>query len=90
MNITLPSDMEQFVQDKVNSGQYHFASEVVGEALRLLADREEWTETRKQELRIEIAAGIRSLQHGGGVDGEEFFIQLEREQGELERKRTPA
>ncbi len=85
MNITLAADLAAFVQLKLDSGRYHSASQVVGEALRLLAERDELVEHRKQEIRSGIAAGLCSLRRGEGIDGDEFFAQLEREERELER-----
>lgn len=80
MNVHLTREMEQFVQSRVQSGRYGSASEVVRDALRLLADRDELMELRKQELRRRIAQGLDSLQRGDGMDGEEFFAQLEKEE----------
>ncbi|MFN6558687.1 MAG: type II toxin-antitoxin system ParD family antitoxin [Nostoc sp. ChiSLP01] len=40
MNISLTPELEQLVKDKVNSGRYHSVSEVMGEALRLLDERD--------------------------------------------------
>ena len=85
MNITLAADLTAFVQLKVDSGRYHSASQVVGEALRLLAERDEPVEHRKQEIRSGIAEGLSSLRRGEGIDGDEFFAQLELEERELER-----
>lgn len=47
MNVHLTSELEEFVQKKVESGHYGSASEVVHEALHLLArrDAEDWLET---------------------------------------------
>jgi Arc/MetJ-type ribon-helix-helix transcriptional regulator len=36
MNVSLTSELEKMIGDKVASGRYHSASEVVREALRLL------------------------------------------------------
>ena len=40
MNISLTPTLEKFVQDKVASGLYNSVSEVVREALRLLASKD--------------------------------------------------
>lgn len=40
MNVSLTPDLERFVREKVESGLYNSASEVVREALRLLLDRD--------------------------------------------------
>ena len=90
MNVHLTQELEQLVQARVKSGRYNSASEVVRDALRLLADRDELMELRKQELRKKIALGLDSLQRGQGVDGDEFFEQLERVEAVLESKPRPA
>lgn len=40
MNVSLTRDLERFVRDKVDSGLYSSASEVVRETLRLLVGRD--------------------------------------------------
>jgi antitoxin ParD1/3/4 len=85
MNVDLTQELEQLVQSRVQSGRYGSASEVVCDALRLLADRDELLELRKQEIREKIAQGLDSLQRGQGVDGDEFFSQLEKEEAEFAR-----
>ncbi|MEH2448606.1 MAG: hypothetical protein V7K18_23360 [Nostoc sp.] len=40
MNISLTTELEQLVKDKVNSEKYHSVSKVMGEALRLLEKRD--------------------------------------------------
>ena len=40
MNVSLTPELERFVQEKVHSGRYTSASEVVREALRLLEEHE--------------------------------------------------
>ena len=39
MNVSITEKLEEFVNDKVESGLYNSASEVVREALRLLTAR---------------------------------------------------
>jgi antitoxin ParD1/3/4 len=90
MNVNLTTELTELVQLKVRSGRYNSASEVVREALRLLAERDELVELRKQELRKKIAQGLGALRRGEGIDGDEFFGQLESEETEIERKLQPA
>lgn len=80
MNVHLTEELEAAVHERVKSGRYNSASEVVRDALRLLMDRDELMGLRKEELRKKIRAGLDSLDRGEGVDGEEFFAQLEREE----------
>ena len=73
MNVSLTPELERFIREKVGSGRYHSASEVVREALRLLEERERLRELRLEELRREIQKGIDS---GEPVDGEAVFDRL--------------
>jgi antitoxin ParD1/3/4 len=57
MNVSLTPELEQLVQDKVRSGRYNSASEVVREALRLLEERDRLRELRAEELRRRVAGG---------------------------------
>ena len=77
MNVSLTKELERFVQDRVKSGRYHTASEVVREALRLLEDQDEVRKLRLDEMRKRIAAGLASLDRGKSLPGEEVFDELE-------------
>lgn len=77
MNIALTKELEQLIQDKVKSGRYLSASEVVGEALRLLDERDRIQEARLAELKAKIREGIEELDRGEGIDGEEVFAEIE-------------
>ncbi len=77
MNISLTPELEQLVKDKVNSGRYHSVSEVMGEALRLLDERDRLQEKRLAELKAKILEGIEASERGEVVDGEEVFAEIE-------------
>ena len=51
MNVDITGDLELLVQSRVDSGRYGSPQDVIADALRLLADRDEIFELRKQELR---------------------------------------
>ena len=51
MNVSLTPEPEQLVQQKVKSGRYLSASEVVREALRLLHEQDQLRELRLERLR---------------------------------------
>ncbi len=60
MNISLTPQLEKIVKDKIASGLYGSASEVMREALRLLDEREQLQALRFQTLREEIRKGLES------------------------------
>ncbi|WP_250123792.1 type II toxin-antitoxin system ParD family antitoxin [Chroococcidiopsis sp. CCMEE 29] len=77
MDISLTPELEQLIQDKVKSGRYLSASEVIREGLRLLDERDRLDEPRLAELKEKIREGIEELERGEGIDGEEVFAELE-------------
>ncbi len=54
MNISLTPTLEKFVQDKVASGFYNSVSEVIREALRLLASKDNLSHERLSQLNKDI------------------------------------
>lgn len=60
MNVSLTPRLEAIVRQKVESGLYNNASEVVREAIRLMEERDQQMES----LRAAIAEGRESLRHG--------------------------
>jgi antitoxin ParD1/3/4 len=60
MNISLTPQLEKLVKNKVESGYYGSASEVMREALRLLIERDHRQSVRIEELRAEIKKGLDS------------------------------
>ena len=82
MNVSLTPELEQLVNQKVQTGRYTSASEVIREGLRLLERRDEMQALQRDEMRRKIAAGVASLKAGKGADGEAFLAQLD---AELER-----
>jgi antitoxin ParD1/3/4 len=76
MNVLLPPELAQLVQEKIDSGRYSSASEVVREALRLLEQKEEQHAVRLQQLRSRIDKGLAEADCGEGVDGDTFIQGL--------------
>lgn len=60
MNISLTPQLEALVKNKVASGRYGSASEVMRDALRLLEERDQRQSLRVEELRAEITKGLDS------------------------------
>ena len=76
MNVHLTPELEQLVQNKVQSGRYNSASEVVREALRLMEQKDELRTIQLQELRSRMDKGLAQAEHGEGADGEIFMQGL--------------
>lgn len=86
MNVNLTPQLESLVHAKVRGGRYNSASEVVREALRLMQQRDELLELRKQEIAKQIAEGYESLSRGEGVPVDAAFRELDRRQDETRRR----
>ncbi len=86
MHVSLTPHLEELVRDKVKSGLYNSASEVVREALRLMDDRDRVREMRLEDLRKEIQIGIDQLERGEVTPGEEVFRQLRERNEKLKKK----
>lgn len=85
MNVSLTPDQERFLADRVASGRYRTAAEVVREGLRLLMEKEalerERAEIWRQEVRRKIDEGLAEAVRGELRDGEETFEKLARRLG---------
>ncbi len=67
MNVSLMPELETLVNEKVKSGNYNSASEVVREALRLLKEQDELKRIRREQLRGEVMKGVEEIRRGQGV-----------------------
>ena len=61
INVSLTPQLEELVQQRVRSGRYSSASEVVRAALRLLEAHDREQEARIAQLHSDVGAGLRQL-----------------------------
>ena len=73
MKIQLTLEQEKFIQEKITSGEYVNAEEMVSEALKLL----ELRENKIKELKAKIAIGTEQIAQGKVTDGEVVFQRLQ-------------
>jgi antitoxin ParD1/3/4 len=64
MNITLTAELEEIIQAEIASGLYSSATEVVREALCLIAARDRFLESQRESLRRDVQAGLKQLDRG--------------------------
>jgi antitoxin ParD1/3/4 len=60
MNINLTPQLEEMIKQKVDSGMYNSASEVVRDALRLMDEKDRLRAAKLDQLRQEIQDGLSS------------------------------
>ena len=78
MNISLTPELERLVDDKLKSGRYASASEVIREGLRLLEEQEELKRYRLAQVRSKIDRGLEQLDKGLGIPAHEVRAKLRR------------
>jgi antitoxin ParD1/3/4 len=76
ITVTIPSELETFVEERVASGRFATAGDAVREGLRLLEEREHQRDTILAELRQEIELGVAQADSGQLKDGHAVFEQL--------------
>jgi antitoxin ParD1/3/4 len=78
MNVNLTPELEELVQRKVASGLYNNQSEVVREALRLLAEQDRLREAHLKQLRGALAEGLTQASRGELQDGPKVVADVRR------------
>jgi len=87
MNVSLTPELERLVEEKVKSGRYQSASEVIREGLRLIEDQDRLRELRLQEVRKKIQAGLDQLDRGEGIPGEEVYARMKEKSAAFHRRK---
>ena len=64
MNVSLTPELEKFVNEKVKSGLYNSASEVLRESLRLLKEHDRFKEIQRTGLRRENIVDVDQIRNG--------------------------
>lgn len=76
MNVSLTPELERLVQQKVDSGMYQTASEVVREALRLLGEQDRLRTLQIAETRKRIQLGLQQLATQQGIGEKDVRARL--------------
>jgi len=76
MNVNLTPELEQLIQNKVKSGLYNNQSEVVREALRLMAEQDRLRESHLAKLRAALAEGLAQADRGELLDADEVVHEM--------------
>ena len=86
MNVQLTPELEKFVEERVEAGQYADASDVVNQALEVLKEQEEFTPEHEAYLRREVRRGLEQLDAGQSAAFEAKKIIVEERQRLLNRR----
>jgi len=89
MNVSLPPELEARVRQRVESGMYGSASEVIREALRLFEAYEQVKTAKLDTLRQDIAKGLSDAKSGRAKEID--FASLKRQgRQRLQARKTAA
>jgi antitoxin ParD1/3/4 len=64
MKVSLTPQLQKFIEQRLKTGMYETASEVVREGLRLLKERDDADRRRLDALRADIAIGVAQADEG--------------------------
>ena len=87
MNVSLTPELEKLVTQKVESGLYQSASEVIREGLRLLDDQDRIREVHLNEVRRKIETGLDQLDRGEGMPGDQAYAQMKQRSAEFRKRK---
>ena len=76
LNVSLTPELEEFVENRVATGRYQTASEVVREGLRLLELRERERDEAFKLLKAKLRKAAKRSETESTVDGEEHLDRL--------------
>ena len=68
MNVTIGNEFERRISEKLDSGLYTSASEVIREGLRLLFEKDLIREQQAELLKQEVTKGFMQLDTGKTID----------------------
>ena len=86
MNLSLPPHVQQLIEDRIRSGKYHSAEDVIVAAMASLEQQEQPGDFEPGEMDRLIEEGLSS---GAPLDGEQVFAEL-RERGRRPRGQSKA
>lgn len=87
MNISLSPELERFVHDKVESGMYTSASEVIRESLRLLHIHDDLQTQRIKQLNQAIDIGLQQLKDNNKIPAKESYLRLKNKIDKIEKNK---
>jgi antitoxin ParD1/3/4 len=87
MNVSLTPELEKLVNEKVKSGLYTSASEVIREGLRLLQEQEELRRIKHESLKRDIKEGLDGLDRGERLPAKKVFAEMTKKAKAMRRRK---
>ena len=76
MPIRLAPEQERRVEEAVRSGAYRDATDVIGQALEMLQERDKWLAAQRSEIASKIEEGYAAAARGQLVDADQVRCNL--------------
>jgi antitoxin ParD1/3/4 len=97
MSYSLSPDIQKLIEDRIRSGHYSSAEDVIAAAITHLEQQDRLADLPPDELELlfpqlrqKLARGLAEARAGKLSDGEAFFDELEREEQRRESERKTA
>lgn len=87
MNVSLTPELEKLIDDRVKSGRYTSASEVIREALRLLERFDDAQQRGLVDLNRKIDEGLAQAERGEVISGAESRRRTQAVRRKLSQRR---
>lgn len=76
MDVSLPHDLVELIDEWVRDGAYGSRTEVISEAVLLLAGRDAGRELSRETVRAKVAEGLEAIARGDVHPGGRVFDEL--------------
>lgn len=86
MTIEFDEETQRLIDGEVGSGHFSDAAALLDCAVKQFVALRQDLGYSKDQIEAMIADAVASLDRGDGMDGDEFFAQLEKEEAELRRR----
>jgi|GEM_PF-1586109 len=76
ITVALPAESEEYINAKVQSGQFNSPGELIQAGIQLLREQEALRQIKLDHLRGEIAVGLKAEERGELISSEDVFREL--------------
>ena len=76
MNVSPTPELEKLINQKLESGMYTSASEVIRAGLRLLAEQDKLHQVKLDNLKSEIMVGVDQVKSGQTISSKNVFDKI--------------
>jgi antitoxin ParD1/3/4 len=90
MQLTIKPEHERIIEDRLRTGAFQSADEVVGRALELLAEHEQQEHERVESLRRDLLVGVQQAERGECTpwDKDAFLKRMHQEHDERRQEKA--